>query len=40
MLSNSFVKDPHTVVKVGQVVQVEVIEVDVERKRIALSMKK
>ena len=39
MLSNSFVGDPHKVVKVGDVVKVKVIEVDVARKRISLSMR-
>ncbi|MFT5709109.1 MAG: hypothetical protein ACI9ES_003416, partial [Oceanospirillaceae bacterium] len=38
-LANQFVKDPHTVVKTGQIVQVRVVEVDLARKRIALSMK-
>ncbi len=38
-LSNSFVKDPHTVVKAGQVVKVKVLEVDIARKRIALTMR-
>jgi uncharacterized protein len=38
-LSNSFVKDPHTVVKAGQVVRVKVLEVDEKRKRIALTMR-
>ena len=38
-LSNTFVKDPHAVVKVGQVVQVRVVEVDEKRKRIALTMR-
>jgi uncharacterized protein len=38
-LSNTFVKDPHTVVKAGQVVKVKVLEVDVRRKRIALTMR-
>jgi uncharacterized protein len=38
-LSNSYVKDPHTVVKAGQVVKVKVLEVDVKRKRIALTMR-
>jgi uncharacterized protein len=38
-LSDAFVTDPHTIVKVGQVVSVRVIEVDSERKRISLSMK-
>jgi uncharacterized protein len=38
-LSNNFVKDPHTVVKAGQVVKVKVLEVDEKRKRIALTMR-
>ncbi len=38
-LSNTFVKDPHTVVKAGQVVKVKVLEVDARRKRIALTMR-
>ena len=38
-LADKFVKDPHTVVKVGQVVKVKVLEVDEKRKRIALTMK-
>jgi uncharacterized protein len=38
-LSNTFVKDPHTVVKAGDVVKVKVLEVDVARKRIALTMR-
>lgn len=38
-LSNSFVKDPHTVVKAGQVVRVKVLEIDEKRKRIALTMR-
>jgi len=38
-LSNSFVKDPHMVVKAGQVVKVKVLEVDQKRKRIALTMR-
>lgn len=38
-LSNSFVKDPHAVVKTGEVVKVKVMEVDIKRKRIALSMR-
>lgn len=37
-LSDKFVKNPHTVVKVGQVVSVKVLEVDEKRKRIALTM--
>ncbi len=38
-LSNSFVRDPHTIVKTGQVVKVKVLEVDEKRKRIALTMR-
>ncbi len=39
MLSSRFIKDPHEVVKAGDVVQVKVLEVDVGRKRIALTMR-
>ncbi len=39
MLSNSYVEDPHSVVKAGDVVKVKVLEVDVARKRIALTMR-
>ncbi|MBA9077015.1 Tex family protein [Rufibacter quisquiliarum] len=38
-LSDRFVSNPHDVVKVGQKVEVTVLEVEVGRKRIALSMK-
>ena len=38
-LSNTFVSDPHKVVKPGQIVQVRVLQVDVERNRVNLSMK-
>lgn len=38
-LANAFVSDPNTVVKVGQIVQVKVLEVDVQRKRIQLTMR-
>lgn len=38
-LSDSFVKDVHQVVKVGQIVKVTVLEVEEQRKRISLSMK-
>ncbi|CAN5488911.1 Tex family protein [soil metagenome] len=38
-LSDQFVKNPADVVKVGQRVQVTVTEIDMPRKRIALSMK-
>lgn len=37
-LSDKFVKDPHQVVKTGQVVKVKVVEVDLQRRRIALTM--
>jgi uncharacterized protein len=39
-LADRFVKDPHEVAKVGDKVTVRVIEVDLARKRIALSAKK
>ncbi len=39
-LADRFVKDPHEVVKAGDVVKVRVVEVDVRRKRIALSMRR
>jgi uncharacterized protein len=39
-LADRFVKDPHEVVKAGDVVKVTVVEIDVKRKRIALSMRK
>lgn len=38
-LSDTYVKHPLDYVKVGQVVDVKVLDVDLERKRIALSMK-
>ncbi|MGE5306563.1 MAG: Tex family protein [Alphaproteobacteria bacterium] len=38
-LANRFVKDPHEVVKPGQIVKVKVLDVDVKRQRIALSMR-
>lgn len=38
-MSNSFVSDPHTVVKSGQVVRVKVLEVEPERKRISLTLR-
>ena len=38
-LANKFVSDPNTVVQVNQQVKVTVLEVDVPRKRISLSMK-
>jgi protein Tex len=39
-LADRFVKDPHEVVKAGDVVRVRVVEVDVKRKRIGLTMRK
>ena len=39
-LADRFVKDPHEVVKAGDVVKVRVVEVDVARKRIGLTMKR
>jgi uncharacterized protein len=39
-LANRFVKNPHEVVKVHQKVTVTVLDVDIKRKRIALSLKK
>ncbi|MFB2760093.1 Tex family protein [Shewanella xiamenensis] len=38
-LTDKFITDPHTVVKAGDVVKVKVMEVDVERRRIGLSMR-
>ena len=38
-LADKFVKDPHEVVKAGQVVKVKVLEVDIKRRRIALTMR-
>lgn len=38
-LANRYVADPRDVVKAGEVVKVKVVEVDVARKRIALSMR-
>jgi uncharacterized protein len=39
-LADRFVKDPHEVVKVGDRIQVRVLEVDHERRRIALSARR
>jgi uncharacterized protein len=39
-LADRFVKDPRDVVKAGQIVSVTVLEVDIPRKRIALTMRK
>jgi protein Tex len=38
-LANKFVKDPHSIVKAGDVVKVKVLDVDIVRKRIALTMR-
>ena len=39
-LADTFVKDPHAVIKAGDVVNVRVKEIDADRKRIALTMKR
>ena len=39
LLADRFVKDPHQVVKAGEVVKVKVMSVDIPRKRIGLSMR-
>jgi uncharacterized protein len=39
-LADRFVKDPHDVVKAGDVVKVRVLEVDIARKRISLTMRR
>jgi len=39
VLADKFVKDPHTVVKAGDIVKVKVMAVDIGRKRISLSMR-
>ena len=38
-LSDTFVKDPRSVVKAGDIVKVKVMSVDAQRKRIGLSMR-
>ncbi len=38
-LADKFVKDPHSVVKAGDVVKVKVLEVDIKRRRISLTMR-
>ena len=38
-MANQFVKDPHEFVKPGQIVKVKVMEVDVKRQRISLTMR-
>jgi uncharacterized protein len=39
MMAHKFIKDPREVVKAGDVVKVKVLDVDLQRKRIALTMK-
>ncbi len=39
MLADKFVKDPNEVVKVGDIVKVKVVQIDLARKRIQLSMR-
>ena len=38
-LANQFVKDPHEIVKAGQIVRVKVMDVDEKRQRISLTMR-
>jgi uncharacterized protein len=38
-MAEGFVRDPHQVLQVNQQVQVTVLEVDLARKRISLSMR-
>jgi uncharacterized protein len=38
-LAKKFIKDPHETVRVGEVVTVKVLAVDLQRKRISLSIK-
>ncbi len=38
-MSDKFIKDPHQVVKAGQVVTVKVLDIDVKRQRVALTMR-
>ncbi|HEY1076844.1 MAG TPA: Tex family protein [Fontimonas sp.] len=39
-LADRFIKNPHEVVKAGDIVKVRVVDVDLKRQRIALSMRK
>ncbi|NNM50685.1 MAG: RNA-binding transcriptional accessory protein [Pseudomonadales bacterium] len=39
-LTDRFIKDPHEVVKAGDIVQVRVLDIDLPRSRIALTMRK
>ncbi|MFA7412244.1 MAG: S1 RNA-binding domain-containing protein, partial [Tissierellaceae bacterium] len=38
-LSNKYIKHPKEVVKVGDIVKVRIMDVDIDRSRISLSMK-
>jgi uncharacterized protein len=38
-MSEKFIDDPRKVVKAGDIVKVKVMEIDIERKRIGLSMR-
>ncbi len=38
-MANKFVKDPHEIVKPGQIVKVKVMEVDAKRQRISLTLR-
>ena len=38
-LANKFISDPNEIIKLNQKVKVKVLEIDIERKRISLSMK-
>jgi uncharacterized protein len=39
-IANKFVKDPLELLKVGDIIDVKVLSIDIEKKRIALSMVK
>ncbi|MEO5377481.1 MAG: RNA-binding transcriptional accessory protein [Magnetococcus sp. DMHC-6] len=39
VMSDRFIKDPHEIIKTGDVVKVRVLEIDTARRRIALSMR-
>lgn len=39
-LADRFIKDPHSVVKTGDIVQVKVLDIDLKRSRISLTMKR
>ena len=38
-MADTYVKDPHKLVKAGQIIKVKVLEIDEKRKRIPLSMR-